>query len=361
MNKLKVLSLFDGISGAKQALNDLGIESEYYASEVDKYAIQISKANHPGIVQMEDVKFLEVENNYLFYNQNNDPMKNGGSVKCDFDLLIGGSPCQNLSIAGNGEGLKGDKSSLFYEYVRILKQTKPKYFVLENVNSMKKADKETITEELFGIEPVMINSALVTAQQRKRLYWVGKLIDGKYEQVKIEQPEDKAIFLKDILEDLDDDVVGCAARGRYKNGKVVQKIETRKDNKANCLTTVGKDSMFIVRDKSNCLRVGGRSSPFGSKQIWDSPFQIISKKTVVKNGIEKSPCLTGGGNSGGNHSDMDLIHSPIATRRYSPTECERLQGFPNEYTNFVSNTQRYKGLGNSFTVPVIKHILKSIF
>jgi len=341
INKIKVLSLFDGISGAKQALNELGIESEYYASEVDKYAIQISKANHPGIVQMGDVKFLEVENNYLFYNQNNDPMKNGGSVKCDFDLLIGGSPCQNLSVAGNGEGLKGDKSSLFYEYVRILKQTKPKYFVLENVNSMKKADKETITEELFGIEPVMINSALVTAQQRKRYYWIGKLVGEKYEQVKIEQPEDKAIFLKDILEDLDDDVVGCAARGRYKNGKVVQKIETRKDNKANCLTTVGKDSMFIVREKYDSLIT---TTQLGKSKKWGNNTRNNGKAFTV---IASRP--------------NGYIRPDGSTKAFTVNESCRLQGFPDGYCDSVSKTQGYKALGNSFTVPVIKHILKSIF
>jgi site-specific DNA-cytosine methylase len=186
---------------------------------------------------------------------------------------------------------------------------------------MSKANQAFISGKL-GVEPIMINSALLTAQQRKRSYWVGKLIDGKYEQVKINQPKDKGVLLEDILQDLPDCPLGIK-----------------------------------VRDKSNCLRVGGRNSPFGSKQIWDSPFQRISKKGNIKPGIEKASCLTGGGNSGGNPSDMDLIHSPFVTRRYSILECERLQGFPDDYTNHVSNTQRYKSLGNSFTVPVIKHIL----
>jgi DNA-cytosine methyltransferase len=330
MNKIKVLSLFDGISGAKQALNDLGIESEYYASEVDKYAIQISKANHPGIVQMEDVKFLEVENNYLFYNQNNDPMKNGGSVKCDFDLLIGGSPCQNLSIAGNGEGLKGDKSSLFYEYVRILKQTKPKYFVLENVNSMKKADKETITEELFDIEPIMINSALVTAQQRKRLYWVGKLIDGKYEQLIIEQPKDKEIYLKDIIENGDTEKLkSYAITATYSNACTRDYFL--------------KSSRQLIFNKP--VRVGQFNKGGQSNRVYHTEG--------------KSVCLSA--NGGGRGAKTGLYEIKPHVRKLTPIECERLQGFPDNFTSAVSNSQRYKGLGNSFTVPVIKHILKSIF
>ena len=235
---LKVLSLFDGISGARQALKELNIKVDcYLSSEIDKYAIQVSRANHPDIIQIGDVKGIDIEDGYLFYNQNNNPMRNGGSFKADFDLLIGGSPCQNLSIAGNGEGLKGDKSSLFYEYVRILKEVKPKYFILENVNSMKKADKETITKELFGIEPIMINSSLLTAQTRKRLYWCGKLINGKYEQVKIDQPKDKEIYLKDIVEEAVDEkyYVSEKALSTYTfNGK----IKNLKDltEKSSCLT-----------------------------------------------------------------------------------------------------------------------------
>ena len=194
---MKVLSLFDGISAARQALKELNIDCEYYASEIDKFAIQVAKANHPDIIHIGDVKNLFKYHHFndgrysQFYN-----MKRG-----DINLLIGGSPCQDLSIAKKDrKGLKGDRSSLFYEYLRILNETKPKYFILENVASMSKESQEIITKELFDIEPVMINSALLTAQNRKRLYWVGKLIDGEYKQVKIEQPEDQKIYLKDILE-----------------------------------------------------------------------------------------------------------------------------------------------------------------
>ena len=129
---MKILSLFDGISVAQQALKELGIKCEYYASEIDKYAIQITQKNFPETKQLGSVVGLKI----------------------DFqpDLLIGGSPCQDLSIAKkNREGLKGSRSGLFYEYVRILKEVRPKYFILENVNSMPKEAKETITKELFFV------------------------------------------------------------------------------------------------------------------------------------------------------------------------------------------------------------------
>ena len=180
---MKILSLFDGVSGCRQALKELNIDCQYYASEIDKYAIQLAKSNHPDIVHIGDVKQVGKYNN--------------------IDLLIGGSPCQDLSIAKKDrQGLQGDRSSLFYEYLRILNEVKPKYFILENVASMSKESKEIITKELFDIDPIMINSALLTAQNRKRLYWVGKLVDGKYEQVKIEQPKDQEIYLKDIIEEV---------------------------------------------------------------------------------------------------------------------------------------------------------------
>ena len=173
---MKVLSLFDGISGAAQALKELGLECDYYASEIDKYAIQISKANHPDIIQIGDVKGLVVEDGYIFHNQNNDPMKNGGSFKADIDLLVAGFPCQSFSIAGNQKGFGDERGQLFFDLLRILNQVKPKYFIFENVFSMGKANKAFIDEKL-GIGHIMINSALVTAQCRKRIYWVGKLVN----------------------------------------------------------------------------------------------------------------------------------------------------------------------------------------
>jgi DNA (cytosine-5)-methyltransferase 3A len=169
---MDVVSLFDGVSCARVALDRAGIDvKSYTAYEIDKYAIQISKKNHPTIQHKGDVKEFKT------------------AVPCD--LLIGGSPCTDLSIAKKDrKGLKGDHSSLFYEYVRILNLLKPKWFVLENVASMKASDRDTITATL-GVEPVMIDAGLVSAQRRKRYFWTN---------LKVELPADRGIVLKDILQ-----------------------------------------------------------------------------------------------------------------------------------------------------------------
>lgn len=209
-------------------------------------------------------------------------------------MLIGGSPCQDLSIAKKDrKGLGGERSGLFYEYVRILKEVKPKYFILENVNSMPKEAKETITKELFGIEPIMINAALVSAQNRKRLFWVGKLVGDTYEQVKIEQPNDKNIYLKDVLEG------GGAKTGLYyiPHGYIKGKIRQ-----------VDKYPALCSQDPS-------------------------SKHLLLLKGY---------------------------LRKLFPLECERLQSLPDNYTEGVSNSQRYKCCGNGFNCAVIEHILKNI-
>lgn len=173
---MNVLSLFDGISCGQLALRRAGVRiDKYYASEIDKYAIQVTQHNFPNTIQLGDV------------------------TKVDFtqfvgkiDLLIGGSPCQDLSVAKKDrKGLDGSRSGLFFKYVEALRTIKPKYFLLENVASMRKEDRDTITE-IMGVEPIMINSALLSAQQRKRYYWTNI--------PNVTQPEDKHILLKDILE-----------------------------------------------------------------------------------------------------------------------------------------------------------------
>lgn len=340
---IKVLSLFDGIAGARQALKNLDIDCDYYAVEIDRFAYHIAKSNHPDIYHLSngylgDVRdFLSEEYEKIPHDLQkaiNYTRDKKMFIDEDVDLLIGGSPCQDLSVAKrNAKGLNGERSGLFFEYLRILNKVKPKYFILENVASMKAKDRDIISQHL-GVQPTMIDSQLLTAQQRKRLYWVGKLIGDKYKQVEIRQPEDKKIFLKDILEDGDTERLkaycltatysracledyfyhsqrqiiwkGCALRGRHivngkrkdiRGSKTEQRIEIRGDNKVNCLTTVNKDSLIISKD-------------------------MMRKLTVI--------------------------------------ECERLQGFPDNYCDMVSKTQAYKALGNSFTVPVIEHLIKNI-
>ncbi len=308
---MNVLSLFDGIGGCRQALKELNIDCQYYASEIDKYAIQVAKANHSDIEHIGDVREVQEYSN--------------------IDLLIGGSPCQDLSIAKKDrKGLEGKRSGLFYEYLRILNETKPKYFILENVASMSKASKDIITKELFNIEPIMINSALVTAQQRKRLYWVGKLFDGKYEQVKIEQPEDKKIYLTDIVEEgfVDRIKSYCLDANYYKGGNLKSYFE--------------KCRRQLVFNKP--IRLGH----FDKGGQGDRVYSIKGK----------SICLSA--NSGGKGARTGLYKIEGVARKLTITECCRLQGFLDDYVSIISNTQGYKSLGNSFTVPVIKHLLKSM-
>ena len=171
---MRVLSLFDGISCGRVALERAGISIDtYYASEIDKYAIAISQKNYPDIIRLGDVRDIDFSQ---FIGK--------------IDLIMGGSPCQDLSIAKkNRQGLSGERSGLFWKFVEAVETIKPKYFLLENVASMSKENRDIITNTL-GVEPVLINSALVSAQQRKRLYWCNW---------EVTQPKDKGIYLKDIL------------------------------------------------------------------------------------------------------------------------------------------------------------------
>ena len=301
---MKILSLFDGISCARVALERAGIPVEvYYASEVDKYAIQISQKNYHDILQLGDIK-----NFFLILN---------GNEFLDIDLLIGGSPCQDLSIAKKDrKGLDGERSGLFWEYVRVLKEIKPRYFILENVNSMPKEAKQIITETL-GIEPIMINASLVSAQNRKRLFWTNI--------PNVIQPEDRGIFLKDILE-----------------------------------PKVGSD--FYVKLKSNTVRTGGRGSGINDKHNWDT----IRIGQIGKGGQGDRIYSTEGksvnlsANGGGRGAKTGLYEVNQIVRKLTPIECERLQGLPDNYTEGISTTQRYKCLGNAFNCNVVAHILSFI-
>tara|TARA_R110001606_G_scaffold370194_1_gene526481 strand:+ start:47 stop:868 length:822 start_codon:yes stop_codon:yes gene_type:complete len=218
MKKLNVLSLFDGMSCGRIALERAGIEVEnYYASEVDKYAIKVSGENYPSIKQVGDVTKLKAE---------------------DFpkiDLIIGGSPCQGFSFAGKQLNFDDPRSALFFEFVRLLKELKPKYFLLENVK-MKKESEEIITNFL-EVEPIEINSSLVSAQNRIRYYWTN---------ITFTKPIDLNITLSQII---GKKCVGASKRGRYlfgNTGKTQQKEELRNDFKSNAMTTVAKNCMVKI-------------------------------------------------------------------------------------------------------------------
>lgn len=344
---IKVLSLFDGIACARVALQRAGISVDaYYASEIDKYARFIAKKNWPDIVELGDVR------------------KISGEAFKGIDLLIGGPPCQDLSIAKrNRKGLKGEQSSLFWEFVRLLRETQPKYFVMENVASMSKKDKAIITETL-GVEPVMINAALVSAQQRKRLFWVGENDGNTYKRVEIPSPKDRGIYLKDILEmgftEKDKALVITATHNR-----ACPRDYFLKHNRQLIFTKpirigqIGKggqgDRIYSIEGKSVCLSAngGGRGAKTGLYLIdwYNRRIKTDGKAKTLGTNPQCRTAVAG----------QSLTDLKRYVRKLTPIECERLQGLPDSYTEGISNTQRYKCLGNAFNVDVVAHVLSILF
>jgi len=276
---MNVLSLFDGMSCGQIALNRAGIKyDKYFASEIDKYAIQVTQHNYPETIQIGDI--LEVK----------------GSDLPKIDIMFGGSPCQGFSFAGKRLNFEDPRSKLFFEFVRLKEELNPKYFLLENVK-MKKEHEQVITEHM-GVEPIRINSNLVSAQSRERLYWTNIL--------GIEQPEDKGILVKDIID----------YTGEHKTlpPKTIQaQLYYAKNYKA-----TGK-APTLTRELAHGW----------GKNI--TPKCYLEIKTVTGE-----------------------------DRLFSPLECERLQTVPDNYSSMVSNTQRFNMLGNGWTVDVITHIFKNI-
>ena len=376
---MNVLSLFDGMSCGQIALNRLGLKIDnYFASEVDKYAIQVTKANYPNTKHIGDVRDVNPE----------DLPK--------IDVLIGGSPCQSFSFAGKKKGMSTKceieilslehylelkeqnfqfegQSYLFWEYMRLLKAVKPKYLLLENVVMSQKW--ENVLSKAIAIKPIKINSALVSAQNRNRLYWTNIKAEpqGLFGDLScmIPQPKDKKIVLKDVLED---EVEEKYFLKNFNNKYKSQSNQIHKGERFGCLTsgTHGYAMGYIVHNrqprcgdpkkggtgplsrqdgKTYCLDTGQSNAVeiVAMRGRYDENGKIKQKlesrkdnKTNTLTTVEKDNYLS--------------VKSKI--RRLTPIECERLQTVPDNYTNHVSDTQRYKMLGNGWTVDVICHILK---
>ena len=331
---MNILSLFDGVSCAYVALERAGIKvDKYYSSEIEKNALKVSEKNYPNIIRLGSVVGL--------------------SPPLNIDLLIGGSPCQDLSIAKKDrKGLDGERSSLFWEFVRIKNEIKPKWFILENVASMPKEARDIITREI-GVEPVMFNASLVSAQCRKRLFWTN---------IPFELPEDKGILLKDILEP---------------DAEVDERMVVK--GKSFCLTASynGAIESNSVARKQRTMVLRGRDVILN-----DSPLQVLqegrtelgrqSRKEIKKNSGKDSTSRSSGhkayfGKDGTKANCLTtalgaegLIVKQDRIRKLTPIECERLQGLPDNYTEGIAMTNRYKCLGNAFNVDVVAHILKSV-
>jgi len=337
---MKVLSLFDGISCGQVAFERAGIHIDsYYASEINKYAISITQKNYPKTIQIGDVTTV-----------------NG--LK-DIDILIGGSPCQGFSFAGKQLNFIDPRSRLFFDYVRVLEEVKPKYFLFENVK-MKKEYKDIITKHL-GVEPIEINSALVSAQNRKRLYWSN--IQG------ITQPKDKGILLQDIIHENTDyaahkGVALCTSDWRELSRYIIPFDKTLqildKEVQRGKIGYFGKDSqanrVYCIHGKAVtlCGEAGGGVAKMGQYLFGCiTPDRVNKRQNGQRfNEGNKFYALTAQDQHG------VLIEGYI--RKLTPIECERLQTLPDNYTEGVSTTQRYKMLGNGWTVDVIAHILKML-
>jgi len=443
---MNVLSLFDGISGARIALDNLGVRCTYFASEIDPYAESISKYHYPDTIRLGDITKIK------------------GKDLPKIDLIIGGSPCQGFSVAGHRKAFKDPRSKLFFEFSRLLKECKPKYFLLENVR-MKKEWIDIISNEVRA-EPIMINSALVTAQNRNRLYWAN---------FPIGQPEDRKIVLKDIIEEgiTDRDKSYCIDASYFKGGNLqmyfnknkrqlifgdwctekeksyaitatygnagnlndyfekhkrqlvfkpvaltevrteeakeirrknresgidtcprrAKALVPRTDDKANCLTA-NLSKEHLILDKP--LRIGDIGKGAQGQRIYSEHGKSVTLNAVggglgaktglyaiaqrgryneegkIKqqyeiSGTDKSNAVTTV------QKDSMLLENDgelLLVRKLTPIECERLQGIEDNWTQWgindkgkkvkIYNTQRYKAVGNGFTIPVIEHILKEI-
>ena len=385
---MNVLSLFDGMSCGQIALNRANVNYDmYFASEVDKYAIKVAQANYPQTIQLGDVTKVD-------YTK----LPIGG-----IDLLMGGSPCQGFSFAGKQLNFNDPRSKLFFEFIRIRDALQPKYILLENVR-MSKSSQDIISAWL-GFQPQAINSSTVSAQNRYRLYWFGKRVLREpkptgntygYDAIPIPPMEDKGLVLKDILEaDHNEPPVPINPRNARHHRNPYQK--------ALCTTATmykgaGNNGMTLVdstlevghaeqyahyrhEQAKRVYHMNGKSPTLLTMQGGNREPKVATYSTkggrivnrrLDKNGVrkdyqmdlplepqvevradDKSNCLT-------TVQKDNVVVEGMTWRKLTPLECERLQTVPDNYTNHVSKTQRYKMIGNGWTVDVIAHILKGV-
>ena len=325
---MNVLSLFDGMSCGRLALERAGFPiTNYFASEIDKYAITVAKANFPDTIHIGDVTGVRTKNQMLVI-----PHENGNGHQ-RIDLLIGGSPCQGFSFAGKQLNFDDPRSKLFFEYVRLLKALKPKYFLLENVN-MKKEYQDVISD-LLGCKPVDINSNRVSAQNRRRLYWTNIPVHAL--------PENKHIYLKDILEDgfTDREKSHCIDANYFKGGNLKSYFQKNR-----------RQLVFDFDDpKQTGLQLAGEA---------DLKGHGYNRRVYHPDGKAPTLAAASGGNLEPKILQDNFLVSEMKWRKLTPIECERLQTVPDNYTNHVSNTQRYRMLGNGWTIDVICYLLEGM-
>lgn len=300
---INVLSLFDGISCGQVALNRAGIKlNNYFASEIDKHAIKVTQSNYPNTIQIGDVTKVK------------------GADLPKIDLCIGGSPCQGFSFSGKQLNFDDPRSKLFFEFVRLIEEVKPKYWLLENV-VMKQEYQDVISKHL-GVEPVKLNSALTSAQNRVRLYWAN---------FDITEPTDQGIKLEDILEDTK--MIGPSAiRGRRLNkatilGRRLDERGKRQDYDKNVPITQCLEVRASNRDKSNCLTTVAKDTVLTTMEVGRHP---------------------------------DAFNRKLPFRNYTKIERCRLMNLPDNYCDEISDNQTVKVTGNGWEVGMITHIFNQM-
>jgi len=354
MKPINVLSAFDGLSGARLALERASIPvNRYFSFEIDKYAIKVSQVNHSDITYLGNIK------DWKFF-----------SDLPKIDLLIAGFPCQSYSIAGKRLGLEDLRGQLLYDLLEMIDYYRPTDLFLENVKGLLSAQKGQVVEMIlyelhrmgYDIHYDVINSALVSAQNRERVYFT---------TWNFEQPKDRGIVLADILEDgyTDRDKSYCIDANYWKGGNYKsyfgkgrrqlifnENILIRGAALRNQVTNRGIESQLNIRkdDKSNCVVSSYAHKLNGMVQVGTADLNghDILKRVYSKHG--KSPTLN---SMGGGNREPKVDIDGLKWRKLTPIECERLQTVPDNYTSSVSSTQRYKMLGNGFNIETVAHIL----
>ena len=321
---MNVLSLFNGMNTGRQALENVGIKVEkYYSSEIKPYAIQLTQHHFPDTIQVGDVtKWKEWD------------------IEWDkIDLILSGSPCQDLSAAGKRAGINGSKSSLFFVFVDILNHIKSLnpnvLFLQENVGSAAKLDVGIMSRAL-GVYPVRINSSLVTAQLRDRYYWSNiRTKETMFDLVTdIPQPQDRKIMFKDIITDGQVERVkaSCLMAGTENSLAYVDRNSDEAQRYMKSREKYGVNIVYVDTDKHNCLNTGSGNT--GSQRY-------------LKHRNETTGMIT-------------LIHKDGIVRTVNKIEMCRLQGFPDDYCDILTTAKAGSLLGDGWTLPVIEHIFKYI-